>query len=187
MKPHANFASTIQAVPPIAEQLSPIADLSSLSIEQLQHQLKECWVRYEKAAKEEMAPCLYYFREKVKKQGSRSGEGFCNWVEANLGLSLSTANRWADDYARERGYKTRKVASQSATSSQMNRSAGNKHNGEHIDEQFQISLILSPEEKDMFSQALHVLGKEEASRLIFSTVVKRAEKKMDELAKVQTR
>jgi hypothetical protein len=164
-------------------------EIANLSIEKLQQQLKKCWVRYEKSIKEEMAPRLYYLRDKLKKQGSRTGEGFAQWVKANLGLSLSTVNRWADDYAVEQGLKEPKNSRDDAdgsTSSHLTRSAA-RNNDEPIDEQFTVELTLSPERRDCFQQAMQVLGPDESSEVMFNAVVTTAEKKFDELAEEHKR
>ncbi len=68
--------------------------LEKLSIDELQLALR----KYAAVTKEQMAPLLYYLRLKLKKQGSRKGEGFGAWVEANLLFTRRTADTWANEW-----------------------------------------------------------------------------------------
>jgi hypothetical protein len=56
-----------------------------MSLEQLQTELK----KFAKMTKP-MAPRLLYLREKMRKQGSRTGEGWSHWVEENLRITVRT-------------------------------------------------------------------------------------------------
>ncbi|MGA9556712.1 MAG: hypothetical protein WBR11_07655, partial [Terriglobales bacterium] len=74
-------------------------DPSSLSVPQLKSALKSTWQRYSDV-KEKMAPLLYELRKKLRKPGSRKGEGWAAWIEAgHIGICVRTANRWADEHA----------------------------------------------------------------------------------------
>jgi hypothetical protein len=78
-----------------------------LTVTQLQSELKKTWQRYS-AVKAEMSPLLYELRRKLRAQGKK-GEGWAAWVEAgHIGISLKTANRWADEIAGEKGTSSRK-------------------------------------------------------------------------------
>jgi hypothetical protein len=161
------------------------ADVANLSIQELQHQLKEHWVRCEKAVKLEMAPLLYHLRTKLKKQGSRTdlpkhesrtGEGFAQWVKTNLGLSLSTVNRWANEYAVEHGKKKPKKVrnADASTSNQMTRSSSEPNDG-----QFSLNLIFTEHQQKEFCKAQKILGQRQTQDVIFNAVVKAAQHKKD--------
>lgn len=78
----------------------------SVAIEQMDvPELKAKLVEASRITKGQMAPMLYFLRLKLKKQGSRNGEGFGAWVEANLSwfITRRTADLWADEWGIENG------------------------------------------------------------------------------------
>jgi hypothetical protein len=64
-----------------------------LSEQQLKEQLIAASLRHLEMAKKTMAPLLYWLRERLKKPGSRKGEGFQAWVDENLFITRRTADR----------------------------------------------------------------------------------------------
>jgi hypothetical protein len=86
------------------------ADPAKLSEQQLKTALKAAWKKHEELAKEDMAPLLYWLREKLRAQGSRNDihdkdRGFGAWVEEHLDFSRRTADRWCEWYAVTTGLK----------------------------------------------------------------------------------
>jgi hypothetical protein len=140
-----------------------------MSVGTLKKQLQICWVRFEKAAKNAMAAPLYTQRQNITRPGDRHDRGFNKWVAANIGLSLSTVNRWANDYAIEQGFKKAppKSAALKPTSSQKTR--GSKW-------QYDLHLLFTKKQGEQFDRAWDALGDEVASQLIFDTIVQRYEK-----------
>ena len=146
-------------------------DFTHLSVAQLQERLTQIWVRYEPAIKDEIAPLLFHLREKLKKQGSRTGEGFCNWVDNNLGLSRKTANRWADDYAISKELKKPAHGSGGGTSGQVTKSEPRFPDGKRT---YQLSWVVSEEEYDQMEKAVRTLGGNEGiKRLILAQAAKK--------------
>ena len=79
-----------------------------------------------------MGPLLYWLRVRLRAQGSRNDiidkdRGFGAWVDENLDISQSTADRWADKYAVENGLKE-------TTSSHVTKSEDDPFYREIIDE-----------------------------------------------------
>jgi hypothetical protein len=72
-------------------------NVETMSLKQLQTELKK-FAKMTKA----MGPILFCVRQQMKKQG-RKGEGWGAWVEANLHITVRTANTWASDWARANG------------------------------------------------------------------------------------
>ncbi len=102
--------------------VSATAELEKLNEHELKSAIKSTWKKHERLARKEMGPLLYWLRVRLRAQGSRNDiidkdRGFSSWVDDNLDISQSTANRWADKYAVENGLKDPKP-----TSSQMTRS-----------------------------------------------------------------
>jgi hypothetical protein len=86
------------------------AELEKLDEAQLKADIKSAWKKHERLARKDMAPLLYWLRVKLRAPGSRNDihdkdRGFGAWVDEHLDISRATADRWADEYAREKGLK----------------------------------------------------------------------------------
>jgi hypothetical protein len=153
----------------LEQMTEPENDLSKLSIEELQQQLKQSWVRFERTVKDEMAPRLYYLRERLKRQGARNGQGFSRWVKDNLGLSISTVNRWANDYSK--AIDGKKPSKSKATSALLNRSGKSLQDGQQ-----KIGVVLPNNKWEELLEALQALDRVEVSQLIYDTIMARYKK-----------
>jgi hypothetical protein len=128
-------------------------------------QLKSTLIQHARVTKERMAPLLYYLKQKLKKQGSRKGEGFAAWVKKNLPITTRTADRWLTDWAVENGLMK-------STSRQKSRSpVPNARENERA-----CSLLFSFEgdQRKEFDRAVEVLGAD-YEQVIFDAVTKEAE------------
>src|SRR6266851_4861086 len=118
-----------------------------------------------------MGPLLYWLRVRLRAQGSRNDivdkdRGFSAWVDDNLDISQSTANRWADKYAVENGLKDPKP-----TSSQMTRSEDEsteesnpalQHFADELEQNgcmIQFKLWLKRKDHKQYQQALTIIRK----------------------------
>jgi hypothetical protein len=86
------------------------AELANLGEHDLKAAIKSEWKKHEESAKQDLAPLLYYLRERLRAQGARNDlantdRGFTVWVEANLDISRRTADRWCEWFAVEAGLK----------------------------------------------------------------------------------
>jgi hypothetical protein len=87
------------------------ADLQKLSEQELKSAIVSAWKKHEELAKQDLAPMLYWLRDKLRAQGARNDltqdkdRGFAFWVEEHLDISRRTADRWCDWYAVEAGLK----------------------------------------------------------------------------------
>ncbi len=99
---HANRAVTAKAAH---------ADPAKLSEQELKSAIIAAWKKHEELAKKDLAPMLYWLRQKLRAQGARNDltqdkdRGFGFWVEEHLDFSRRTADRWCDWYAVEAGIK----------------------------------------------------------------------------------
>lgn len=89
---------------------TPDTEIQKLSEQELKSAIKSAWKKHEELAKADMAPLLYWLRERLRAQGSRNDihdkdRGFGVWVEDHLEISRRTADRWCDWYAIEAGLK----------------------------------------------------------------------------------
>jgi hypothetical protein len=97
-------------------------ELSKLTEQELKSAIIATWKKHEELAKQELAPMLYWLRDKLRAQGARNDltqdkdRGFAFWVEEHLDISRRTADRWCDWYAVKMGYK------QDATSGHLSKS-----------------------------------------------------------------
>jgi hypothetical protein len=86
-------------------------DIQKLSEQDLKPAIVAAWKQHEELAKQDLAPMLYWLREKLRAQGACNDltqdkdRGFGFWVEEHLEISRRTADRWCDWYAVEMGYK----------------------------------------------------------------------------------
>jgi hypothetical protein len=90
--------------------VSPDSELQNRTEAELKAAIKSAWKKHEPLAKKGMAPLLYWLRVKLRAPGSRNDihdkdRGFGAWVDEHLDISRATADRWADEYAREKGLK----------------------------------------------------------------------------------
>jgi len=87
------------------------ADPARLSEQELKAAIISAWKKHEELAKQDLAPLLYWLRDKLRAQGARNDltqdkdRGFAFWVEEHLDISRRTADRWCDWYAVKMGYK----------------------------------------------------------------------------------
>jgi hypothetical protein len=84
------------------------SELEKLDEVELKAAIKSAWNMQLRRAGKELGPMLYWLREKLRAQGSRNDlhdkdRGFGAWIESNLDVARSTAARWADAYAEEKG------------------------------------------------------------------------------------
>lgn len=115
-----------------------------------------------------MAPLLYYLRQKLKKQGSRRGEGFGAWVAVNLPIARRTADLWANEWAVANGLMK-------ATSRKTSKSWAPASRNE--DDLYSIEFAFEPEERREFQRAAQVLGPIETQRVIYEAVTEAAKAK----------
>lgn len=118
LAPDAKFNQSDWARLPVREN----SELKNLTAAELKAAIRSSWKKYERPAKEEMGPLLFWLRLKLRAQGSRNDirdkdRGFGAWVEENLSISRRTADRWADDYGTATGLPKR-----DGTSSQSSKS-----------------------------------------------------------------
>lgn len=89
----------------------PDSELRKLNEQELKAAIVAAWKKHEELAKQDLAPMLYWLRDKLRAQGARNDltqdkdRGFAFWVEERLDISRRTADRWCDWYAVEMGYK----------------------------------------------------------------------------------
>jgi hypothetical protein len=73
------------------------AKLRELSEQQLKSAIIAVWKKHEELAKQDLAPRLYWLRDKLRAQGARNDvvhdkdRGFGAWVEEHLDISRRTA------------------------------------------------------------------------------------------------
>lgn len=95
----------------IGELKADHADPAKLSEQELKSAIIATWKKHEELAKKDLAPMLYWLREKLRAQGARNDltqdkdRGFGFWVEEHLDFSRRTADRWCEWYAVEAGLK----------------------------------------------------------------------------------
>jgi hypothetical protein len=88
------------------------SELGKLGEHELKAAIKSEWKKHEESARADLAPLLYFLRERLRAQGARNDlsdverdRGFGAWVEENLDISRRTADRWCDWFAVEAGLK----------------------------------------------------------------------------------
>src|SRR6266700_3264442 len=100
----ANLKQSDGARMPVRED----SELKNLTEAELKAAIRSTWKKYERPAKKEMGPLLFWLRLKLRAQGSRNDiqnqdRGFGAWVDETLSISRRTADRWADDYGTATG------------------------------------------------------------------------------------
>jgi hypothetical protein len=86
------------------------ADPAKLNEQELKSAIISAWKKHEELVKKDLAPMLYWLRDKLRAQGARNDisdkdRGFGFWVEEHLDISRRTADRWCEWYAVEAGLK----------------------------------------------------------------------------------
>jgi hypothetical protein len=85
------------------------ADPGKLNEQELKAAIISAWKKHEALAKTELAPLLYWLRERLRAQGARNDltqdkhRGWELWVTTHLDISRSTADAWCAWYAKEAG------------------------------------------------------------------------------------
>jgi hypothetical protein len=137
-----------------------------LSVTQLQSAL----VKWARLSAKNAGPFLYYLREKLRKPGSRTGEGFAAWVAKYLPISSKTAGRWADDYAVSQGLKKPKTSGQKSRGSvpaAKDRPAGFTF----------TSGWLTEDRRQEWNDAVDQLEEDEVQEIVFNAVTEAAAKR----------
>jgi hypothetical protein len=86
-------------------------EIQKLTEQELKTAITAVWKKHEESAKKDLAPMLYWLREKLRAQGARNDltqdkdRGFAFWVEEHLDISRRTVDRWCEWYAVEAGLK----------------------------------------------------------------------------------
>jgi hypothetical protein len=80
---------------------APDKELQNLTEQELKTAIKAVWKKHDELAKKDLAPMLYWLRDKLRAQGARNDiqdkdRGFAAWCEENLDISRRTADRWCD-------------------------------------------------------------------------------------------
>jgi hypothetical protein len=87
-------------------------ELSKLTEQELKSTIVAAWKKHEELAKAELAPLLYWLRERLRAQGARNDlghdkdRGWEVWVTEHLDISRRTADRWCAWYADQAGLTT---------------------------------------------------------------------------------
>ena len=176
----------------------PPVDPKDLSIKDLKSWLLDMTADHG----EEIGPCLYWLRAKLKAQGARNDlkskrEGFGPWVEANLHITRKTADKWADAWAIEQGLMKPKTFSKSTKSSGGGSGAGDDLGGRTGPRivYYNMTLKINEAEQEELIRAWETLGDDGATRLVYDTLVAAAKVaspkppdsfKMDDLGELAT-
>jgi hypothetical protein len=82
----------------------------NLSEQELKSEIIAAWKKHEELTMRDLAPLLYWLREKLGAQGARNDlttsdkhRGWELWVTTHLDISRQTADRWCHWYAKEAG------------------------------------------------------------------------------------
>src|SRR6266478_4409136 len=84
-------------------------EIQELSEQELKAAIISAWKKHEELAKAELAPLLYWLRERLRAQGARNDlvhdkdRGWEVWVTEHLDISRRTADRWCAWYAEKEG------------------------------------------------------------------------------------
>jgi len=173
----------------------PPVDPKDLSIQDLKSWLRDITADHS----EEIGPCLYWLRAKLKAQGARNDlkskrEGFGPWVEANLHITRKTADKWADAWAVEAGLMKPKTFSKTTKSSGDGDGKYGGRTGPCI-VYYTMTLKITEAQQEELIRAWETLGDEHATKLILDTLVAAAKVaspkppdsfKMDDLGELDT-
>ena len=150
--------------------------MSKLTEQELKAAIIAAWKKHEELAKADLAPLLYWLRERLRAQGARNDltndkdRGWEVWVTERLEISRRTADRWADDWGIAHGLK--KASKRAApTSRQMSKSPGTPDGRVTVN----VSFVVSEREHEQFLEAMEILG-DDAQRIIYDAVVTAAKK-----------
>jgi len=152
----------------------PPVDPKDLSIKDLKSHLLDMTADH----REQMGPCLYWLRVKLKAQGARNDlrskrEGFGPWVEANLHITRKTADKWADDWAIEKGLLKPKKTFSKSTKSSGDGSDSGEYGGREGPRivYYNMALKITEAQQEELIRAWDTLGDEHATQLVFDTLV----------------
>jgi len=87
------------------------SELQKLSEQELKAAIIAAWKKHEALARADLAPLLYWLRERLRAQGARNDlthdkdRGWEVWVTEHLDISRRTADRWCAWYAEQAGLK----------------------------------------------------------------------------------
>ena len=85
------------------------SELQNLNEHELKAAIISAWKKHEALARAELAPLLYWLRERLRAQGARNDlvqdkdRGWEVWVTEHLDISRRTADRWCAWYAQQAG------------------------------------------------------------------------------------
>jgi hypothetical protein len=153
----------------------PPVDPKDLSVKDLKSWLIDITADHS----EEIGPCLYWLRAKLKAQGARNDlkskrEGFGPWVEANLHITRKTADKWADDWAIEEGLlKPKKTFSKATKSSGDGSGVGDDLGGRTgpLIIYYNMTLKITETQQEELISAWETLGDDHATQLVLDTLV----------------
>lgn len=119
--PTETEVTNMPGVPQSVSVTTADSELQKLNEQELKAKIKSAWKKHEQLAKADMAPLLYWLRERLRAQGSRKDiadkdRGFGAWVEEHLEFSRRTADRWCDWYAIQAGLKQDPTCGQASKS-----------------------------------------------------------------------
>jgi hypothetical protein len=115
----------------------PDSELQKLNEQELKAAIIAAWKKHEALAKAELAPLLYWLRERLRAQGARNDiadkdRGWGIWVEEHLDISRRTADRWCEWYAVEAGLKEGPTSGQvSKSDEELYEEILDAHDNEH--------------------------------------------------------
>jgi hypothetical protein len=142
------------------------AKLSAAELAELERKIGECWVRHQKATREEMAPLLYQLRRELNRQGNHQHTGFKAWVKKNLkGLSYSTINRWADSHRDAIAQGGKKPAF-----THLNKSRDEEPDAPD-DAQYTITFTYTPEQRRLAEEVVRRIGPPKAGELFYACLM----------------
>jgi hypothetical protein len=112
------------------------ADPAKLNEQELKSAIIAVWKKHEELAKQDLAPMLYWLREKLRAQGARNDiddrdRGFAAWVEEHLDFSRRTADRWCNWYAIQAGLKEPTSGQVSKSDVELWEEVLDQHKGKH--------------------------------------------------------
>lgn len=144
------------------KSLPPAHPLAKSKESQLKSKLKQL-DKSVKVAKEKMAPYLYFLRLRIRKKGSRTGEGFGAWVDENLSVCRRTADLWANEWARKQGLMKEQSPLEKVPKVDV---------GVSPDGVLQVRFSLSAERTRQFNEAYQQLGEDRATEIMFDAITK---------------
>ena len=150
-------------------------ELQKLNEQELKSAIISAWKKHEELAKKDLAPMLYWLREKLRAQGARNDiadkdRGFGAWVEDNLDISRRTADRWADEYAISEGMK------KPSNKTKPTFSHPSKSLAPDGKVTVNVNFVLTEQDQAEFLEAMDILGAD-AERIIYDAVINAAKRR----------